>query len=40
MDILKILDSDPDYSHLGLSDSELTITLSREEKETVLNAYD
>ena len=40
MALNKISSADPDYSHLGLSQSIVNITLTKVEKEAVLTAYD
>ena len=39
-DIAEILNAIPDYSHLGLKESSVTVALTSEEKEAILMAYD
>ena len=38
--IAEILNAAPDYSHLDLKESSVTVTLTKEEKEAILTAYD
>ena len=38
--IAEILNAAPDYSHLDLKESSVTVTLTKEEKEAILAAYD
>jgi len=38
--IARMINAAPDYSHLELKDSSVTVTLTKEEKEAILKAYD
>ena len=40
VDLNKILNSEPDYSHLNIVDKAITVNLSKDEQEVILNAYD
>ena len=40
VDLAEILKKEPDYSHLNLTESEISVTISKPEKEAVLTAFD
>jgi hypothetical protein len=39
-DLSEILNGEPDYSHLRLKETNVNVTISKEEIEAVLTAYD
>ena len=39
-ELADILNTAPDYTHLDLKDSSVTVTLTKGEKEAILTAYD
>ena len=40
VNLSEILNSEPDYSHLNITEKNITVNLSKEDQEAILNAFD